>query len=493
MRRITFGRGQTMKTLLIQPPALIFKDEAKSCHPPLGLAYLAAMLRDLHEVHLLDCVAEGFDNEEKVGEYVRYGLSLDEIKKRISEIRPEVVGVSCLFSSAINEAMNICKIAKGIDPKIITILGGAHPSAMPEETLKEKEVDYVIVGEGEYALRNLLNAVENRKSISSLKGVAFRDKAGISFEAGDKIEDLDQLPFPAWDMLPMEKYFAIKRPHGGTARKTPFFPMITSRGCPNACTFCSIHTVWGRKYRSRSAANVLSEIRYLRDKFNCKEIFFEDDNLTLDKNRAMLIFKGIIEKFRKITWSSPNGVAVNTIDDELLNVIKKSGCRALSFGIESGDAHVLNNIIKKSVNIPHAEKIIKDAGRMGIETSVFFVIGFPDETRAQLENTLKLSEEIKADNINFFFATPLPGTELFQRCKELGLLKDGPDLRFLRSGKPHFDMADLSKNRLESLIADEKLRIHKRLLIRKPQLFIKKLLNKFINDPMYFSRLGNKI
>lgn len=477
-----------MKILIIQPPAVIFKNETKSCHPPLGLAYLAAVLRNDHEVSALDCIAEGFSHEETAGEYVRYGLSSDEIRERISAIRPDVVGVSCLFSSAINEAVNICKIAKEINGAVITVLGGAHPSAMPEETLKERSVDYVVVGEGEDAFRELLGVLENKREKAYLKGVAFRDSGNVKFEPGDRIEDLDALPFPAWEILPLEKYFAIKRPHGGKAMKAPFFPVTTSRGCPNRCVFCSIHTVWGHKYRPRSAANVLSEIQYLKDTFNCKEIFFEDDNLTFDKDRARQIFEGMIEKKMKMVWSSPNGVAVNTIDDELLQVIRKSGCRALSFGIESGDPYVLNNIIKKSVNIPHAREMIEKAGRMGIETSVFFVVGFPDETSSQLKNTLKLAEEIGADNVNFFFATPLPGTELFQRCKDMGLFKNDPEYRFLRSGKPHFDMRDLSKDELENLILKERLHIHKMLLARKPYLFVNKIFTKLMNDPAYFLR-----
>jgi magnesium-protoporphyrin IX monomethyl ester (oxidative) cyclase len=233
-------------------------------------------------------------------------------------------------------------------------------------------------------------------------------------------------------------------------------------------------------------------MRHLKEAFGAKEIFFEDDNLTLDRARADKIFKGMISDRLNLIWSSPNGVAVSTIDHGLLGVIKKSGCRALSFGIESGDNYVLNNIINKPVDVSHAQDIIQEASRLGIETSVFFVVGFPDENRAQLANTIGLAERLRADSVNFFFATPLPGTEFFRRCMEKGLISPGADYRYLHSGKPHFDMVDVARGDLEKLIIKERIRISEMLLKRKPLLFVRKVFKKIVHDPMYFVRFFKK-
>jgi magnesium-protoporphyrin IX monomethyl ester (oxidative) cyclase len=474
-----------MKVLLVNPPSVIFKNEAKSCHPPLGLAYLAAVLKNEYEVCVLDCVAEGFENEERFGSYVRYGYSYENIRKRIIKIKPDAIGVSCLFSSVIGEARNICKIAKEIDSGIKTILGGIHPTVMPRETLKDKNVDFVIAGEGEYALKELLKNINTGNGRFLVKGVFSRENIGDESAQREKIEDLDQLPFPAWEMFPLDRYFKIKRPHGGIPHRIPFFPINTSRGCPNDCVFCSINALWGRKFRVRSPSNILSEMQYLKDKFNCREIFFEDDNLTLDRSRSGLMFREMINQGLEFVWSSPNGIAANTIDDELLVLIKESGCRALSFGLESGDNEVLNKIIKKRVDLKHAQSIIKKAGRLGIGTAAFFVVGFPDETKEQLKHTLAFARGLDVDNVNFFFATPLPGSELFKECVRKGEIRVNFDYCFLRSGKPHFDMVDLPSEELEELISRERARFNKALFFRKPGVFLKKAYKKLINDPMY--------
>ncbi|MDD4979826.1 MAG: cobalamin-dependent protein [Candidatus Omnitrophica bacterium] len=488
-----------MKILLIQPPFTIFKTEAKKCHPPLGLAYLAAVLKDAYQVAVLDALAEGYEKEASVDmECLRYGLSFEDIGKRVKDFSPDAVGISCLFSSQSENVHAICKIVKEIDKRIVTILGGAHCSAVPADVLRDENVDFIVIGEGEITLKVLLEHLQNKRSIRDIEGIGFRYNDSVKINPRiNYLENLDSLPFPYWEIFPLEEYFRINNPHGSPAKKTPFLPMITSRGCPFECIFCSIHNLWGRNYRKRSAGQVVSEISYLFHKFGVKELLFEDDNLTLDKNRAESIFKEMIRQGFNLLWSVPNGVALQTLDDGMLELMKQSGCYRISIGIESGDEHVLKNIIKKPLMLSQVKPIINKAEKLKIETAVFFVVGLPGETREHLNNTFKLAKKLQADNVNFFFATPLPGTRLLELCKEKKLIPSEFNYKDLKADYPSFSTENFSTDGLYSLVMRQRLMIQMRYLIRHPFKVFYKILLKLIYDPKYFIKyklqLQNKL
>ncbi len=488
-----------MKILLVQPPFTILRTESKKCHPPLGLAYLAASLKDNFEVKVLDAAVEGYQRHEYLGkDYLRYGLAFADIGQKIREFSPDVVGVSCLFSSQIENVYDIFKIAKKINNKIITVMGGAHPSAVPEEVLKDENIDFAIIGEAEITLKRLLETIDAGKELSAIEGLALRDNGRVVvFPKKRYEENLDNLAFPDWGILPLEKYYKINNPHGNPAKKTPYLPMITSRGCAFKCIFCSVHNLWGNNYRKRSAENVLKELEYLAHEFRVREVLFEDDNLTLDRERAKKIFQGIIDKRLDISWSTPNGIALHTLDDELLELMKASGCYSISVGIESGDEFVLKNIIEKPITLSQVKPIINKARKLGLETTVFFVVGLPGESYRQMKNTFRFAEDLKADNVNFFFATPLPGTRLLELCRERGLVKGDLVYSGLRSDKPYFATEYLSKEKLVSMVSREKLKLYFLLLFRNPKRIFSKFGYKLFKDPLYFLRFflkyfGNK-
>lgn len=483
-----------MRVLLVQPPFSILRTESKKCHPPLGLAYLAAVLKDNHEVKVLDALAEGYDRNEYLNrEYLRYGLSFDDIEKKIREFSPQVVAVSWPFSSQTENVYRILRIAKKVDNKIITVTGGAHPSAVPEEALKEESLDFVILGEGEITTKKLLESIETKKDISGVEGLGFKLSGRAVINPRKRYQDnLDAIPFPYWEILPLEKYFRINNPHGNPAKRIPYLPVVTSRGCSFKCVFCSIHNLWGSTYRKRSAENVLKELEYLREKFGVREIIFEDDNLTLDKERAEKIFQGIINKGLDITWSTPNGIALQTLDDDLLELMKESGCYSISIGVESGDESVLKNIIEKSITLSGVKPVINKAKKLGLETTVFFVAGLPGENLTQIKNTFRFARNLKADNVNFFFATPLPGTRLLELCRKKGLVRGGLDYGRLNSERPYFDTGYLSKKDLVSMVYQERLKLHLLFLFRNPKKFLSKALRKLFNDPAYFLKFAIK-
>ncbi|MGA2385343.1 MAG: radical SAM protein, partial [Candidatus Bathyarchaeia archaeon] len=246
------------------------------------------------------------------------------------------------------------------------------------------------------------------------------------------IDDLDSVPYPAWHLMSIEKYIASGQAHGSQRRKR-YFPMVTSRGCPGRCVFCSIHAVWGHRWRARSPENVVGEIETLVSKYGIREIHFEDDNLTLSKQRMMRICELILERGLDITWLTPNGVAVNTLDFGLLEKMRKSGCYQLSFGIESGDPSVLKNIIHKPLNLDRVKQIVDCSKRLGIWTHGFFVIGFPGESAESIRRTINFAKEADFDSANFFIAAPYPGTPLYSLAASEGLIRDDFDFSKLRT------------------------------------------------------------
>ena len=309
--------GTIQKILLIQPPCTITRDYTKEIQPPLGLAYIAAVLEKDYDVAILDAAVEGWAIECPEGEGAfRYGLSFDEIKARIAAFKPDVVGVSCLFSMQAANAHRVCRLVKEAASRIITVMGGAHPTALPETVLKDTAVDYVVIGEGEETTRQLLAGLQGGEDISRLDGIAFRRDNAVTVNPKTSfIQDLDALPFPARHLLPMQEYFRINMPHGVTTRRSPNTSLITSRGCPAQCVFCSIHPIWGKTFRPRSPENVLAEIRLLITTYGIRELQFEDDNLTFDQKRANRLFDLMIEQRLDMLWTTPNGVAMWALDE----------------------------------------------------------------------------------------------------------------------------------------------------------------------------------
>lgn len=480
-----------MRILLIQTPFTIYKSEEKSCHLPLGLAYICAALRNRHEVSVLDAIAEGYENEKaETSNFMTYGLPFEVIKNKIRDCAPDVVGVSWPFSDQSENVHRVCAIAKQVNPKIVTIVGGGHPSVLPLEVLKDINIDYVIIGEGEYSVKSLLEELEKGKKLLSTEGLVYRNNGNVFVNPKrNYIEELDKIAFPYWEAFPLERYYKINRPHGGDAKRTPFLPMITSRGCPFGCIFCSIHNIWGKNFRKRSPENVLSEIEYFKAKLGIKEILFEDDNLTLEKERCEHIFKGIIQRNLDLVWSAPNGVAINTIDEDFLSLMKDSGYYSFSFAVESGDEFVLKHIIKKPIQLSKIKPLVKKARNLGLEINTFFVVGLPDEKKEHIKKTFDFARELKVDNVNFFFATPLPGSELYTICREKGLISPTLDYRYLKSNKPSFATREFSMSQLEAMVLREKVILYLYSLLFRPKKFLAKLLHKFTKSPRYMFKL----
>ena len=480
------------KILLIQPPYDILRIEPKTAQPPLGLAYLAAALEKDYEVKILDAVVEGYENEQLIDrDFKRYGLSFDEIRMEIEKFSPDVVGVSCLFSTQAENSHRVAKLAKEVNPNIITVFGGAHPSALPELVMEDCNVDFAIIGEGEYTTRELLRALEAESSFAALDGLALRENGRVKVLPKTRyIQELDSLPFPARHLLSMEKYFRINTPMGTTTRRIPNTCLSTSRGCPANCIFCSIHTVWGRKYRTRGSENVIKEMESLLENYGVKELQFYDDNLTFDRARAFRIFDEMIKRRLDLLWTTPNGVAIWALDEELLRKMRESGCYKISLGVESGDDYVLHRIIQKPLDLERVKPIINFCRELGMGIDAFFVVGFPGETKEQMEKTLCFARKLKVDNLSITLATPHPGTRLYEICQRENYLKPNFNFKAIRSRRGQIDTPQFTAKEVEKMVSRVNFISRLELFFRSPSSFYERVVKRFFKDPKFFTALA---
>lgn len=420
--------GGILKVLLIYPPSSSNSYGKPIVVPPLGLAYIGAVLEKAgYKVEILDTIALNWRNPVKIKDRIHLDQKWRDISDKIKRSKPDVVGISSPFSCQSENAHKVAELVKAYDTDVPVVMGGAHPSTLPERVLQDQNVDYVVIGEGEATMLNFLERWSNGTPMNDIDGFAYKESGEIVVCPKKKfIEEIDSLPLPARHLLPMSEYFRAKAAHGPQLMRSPFTSMITSRGCPFNCVFCSIHNIWGRKWRARSPENVLLEIEHLIDTYNIREVHFEDDNLTLDKRRMEKICDMILERGLDVRWTTPNGVAIWTLDRNLLKKMKKSGCYELCFGIESGDPKTLK-FIGKPVDLTYARKVIRWANEVGIWTHGFFVIGFPYESKASIDRTLIFAVESDLDFASFFIATPLPGTKLLEIVKKEGLIENGYD------------------------------------------------------------------
>ena len=420
---------QKMKTkikriLLLNPPNTMPNDSARRLTTPLGLLYIGAMLeKNGFNVKIIDSPCEGYNNLKSEGRYVTYGLSDSEIIRKVNDFKPDLVGVTSMFSAHQNNALHVCDLIKQADKEIPVVLGGVHPSLCPEESLQSNSVDYVVIGEGEHRMFNLINSLNDGKTEFDFDGIAYKKREELIVNSSiARIENLDELPMPARHLIDIERYIEIGVPFAPFPRKSRVEQIMTSRGCPGKCIFCSSIKLWGRKFRMRSVENVMQEIDELVNKYKIQEIQFSDDNLTVNKNRCMEIFKRM-EPYN-LVWCTPNGVMIQTLDKELIEAMAKSGCYQLSFALESGSQRVLKEIIEK--NVPEKEEVkelIKICHDNNISVHGMLIIGFPGETREEMQETLDYPFGLDLDSASYFIANPLPGSRLYELCREKGYLK----------------------------------------------------------------------
>jgi anaerobic magnesium-protoporphyrin IX monomethyl ester cyclase len=422
------------KILLIVPPAYTFQAVRDiNPLPPIGLGYLAAVIENLGiEVDILDALMLGWEHEEEIDELLmRVGLSNQEIEDYVRAYDPDLVGISCQFSRQYRVYHELLVTIKKVKPECLTVAGGAHVTVCPKEVLGDPHCDYIIMGEAEESLKDFLVKLTRDEDISSVDGLGWKSKGAIHLNKKEKwVNDLDSLPLPAYHLIKYPHYFGLKTSHG-LRHKNSFSPVVTSRGCPAKCTFCSAKRVWGSRYRFRSVENVIEEMRLLRHHFGIEEIMFEDDNLTANPRRAARLFTRMIEGGFNFTWDTPNGIGVWSIDETLIDLMKQSGCVNLNFPVESGSQEILRKVIKKPLNLSRTKDLMAYCQKIGLSYNMFLVIGMPGETLADIRQSFRYASECGCYQPHISVATPYPGTELYDICLNNGYLAKSYDLQDL--------------------------------------------------------------
>jgi anaerobic magnesium-protoporphyrin IX monomethyl ester cyclase len=418
-----------MKVLLINPPQIFYPgSDAPAGNLPLGLMYIAAMLDKAgYKVEILDAfmTASSF---LKVGDTLEVGMPYGRIRAEIQRRKPDIVGIADPFTCQADNAVRVANIVKEVDPGILTVVGGPHVTVVPVEFLEDaKNVDIAVIGEGEYTMLDIASFFEGHKEISEVQGIAYRkDEAVVLNSPRPFIKNLDDLPYPAYHLVDMEQYLNPKNIEYRSF-KDRAISMITSRGCPFNCCFCSVYLHMGKMFRAHSPNYVVNHIEHVVNKYRAKTIFFEDDNLTFDIKRFEAICDKIIEKNIKFNWETPNGIRADYLTLNLLKKMKKSGCQSVFFGIESGDQYILDHVIGKSLKLKDVMKVAKMCKDIGLKTGAFYIIGFPGEKKENMLRTVELALRLKRDfdvGMHLFFATPSYGTRLYEECKKKGYIPE---------------------------------------------------------------------
>jgi len=422
------------------------------------IAYVAAMLEKQHKVKIIDSPMEGWNNLQPYGATYRVGLTNEETAERIKQWSPDVVGINIPFSGWAKAALEVADAVKEVDSDIATVLDGLHPSARPIECLSDPNVDYVIRGESDYTMLELVNALEQGKNntLEEIAGIGFvKNGKPVITQARPEIENLDSLPLPARHLLPMEKYFkAVKeKPLRGVINRR-WAAVLSSRGCPYRCTFCSHFLVQGRRWRGRSPENVVNEIEQLVKEYSVEQIDFVDNNLTYNKKRIEKICDLIVERGLDIEWYAPDGVRADTLDENLLRKMKRSGCKKIRLAPESGVQRIVDGVIKKNLKLEDVERALILAKKVGIRVGIFFILGLVGETKEDMKETIRYARKLKklgAENFHFSVATPLYGTELYDLAEKGGYLTEGFNDDALAGDEPLIETPEFTPEDVKQL------------------------------------------
>ncbi len=479
-------RKKIKKVLLIFPTGKTLKWRFHHCEIPMGLAYLAAALRDDFEVKVLDGRAKFQRIVPKNSKWEYFGYRPEEIAMQVKEYAPDVVGISCLSSFHFTDVVDLFERIKQVDKDIITVTGGTHPTFLADEVMgKHSSIDFIVMGEGEVTFRQLLLNINSGKEYSKIDGLAFRGNGTYQINPKTEyIKNLDELPYPAFDLFPLDFYEKKSIPFSVTSRSKKTIPILTSRGCASNCIFCASKNYWGNRYRMRSAENVLDEIEYVVNKYGAREIQFIDDNLTLDKNRAREIFQGLIDRKLDIHWNTPNGVAVWTLDEDMLKLMKASGCYELTVAFESGAQEVLTDIIKKPLDLEYAREMVNKMKDLDIQVHSFFISGFPGETKEQIKRSFAFAKTMDLDSAWFFIANPTPGSELYDICKKEGYIDDDFSFENIEYTLSHIKNKEFTPKEMEKLVIKQFSNYNLGQMVKHPIRFSKKYLGLIISHPI---------
>lgn len=430
-----------MKILLIQPPIRDFYQTTIRTQP-IGLAYLASSLQSYgHEVDILDCRTDRrkslpippelsylkefypFDDQSPFKLYTgfyHFGMGWEEIRKKIGNSKAEVFGISSNFTPYHEEALEVARIIKESSPKKIVVMGGSHVTGDPERALQSPFIDYVILGEGEIRFPLLLEHVEKGaiRLIENMEGLGYRINGKVKINPLLAfVQDLNSLPYPSRELLDLNRYRIKKR---------RFTVIITSRGCPYGCAYCSAHLVMGNSFRARKPEDILQEMMECYKRYRIEAFDIEDDNFTFDLNRAKRLMELIIGAFgeKKIELSAMNGVSFTSLDEELLKLMKKAGFRTINLSFVSSSP-LTREKMRRPKSPVEFDKILENIERVGLNVIAYAILGIPGQTIEEMVDTLiyLMGKRVLIGPSIYY---PTPGSPLFERCLKERILPAMP-------------------------------------------------------------------
>ncbi len=366
--------------------------------PPLGLGYIAGYIRKFGD-HLV-----------RIHDGLLHKSSTADIQRELEFFRPDVVGISGQATPSIYDVYRTAKIVKEFDQDVLVVVGGSHVTFQDMQVLHEcPAIDVVVRGEGEITMNELLEAHVNHNDFVDILGVAFR-KNNTPIRTPDRppIEDLDSIPFPAYDLLHLSRYFK------SNAR---FTTMLTSRGCPYGCTFCSSSRIAGKRWRGRLPENVIRKVKLLEEKYGVREVEFIDDLFTYDVTRVRAICEGLKEEGPKVGWTCSTRANILSRHPEMAEWLRSAGCHTLYMGVESGSQRVLN-AMRKGITLGQVEHAVEVAKNAGLELVLSFMFGYPGETELEANETMDLACRLDPEVAQFTICTPYPGTPLYDQARQ---------------------------------------------------------------------------
>jgi radical SAM superfamily enzyme YgiQ (UPF0313 family) len=433
-----------MKVLLVNPPGISSKYKRDPFinfnSMPLGLAYIAAVLEQNNvQVEAVDCPT--------------IELSSAQLAKHVERTQPDVVGVQALTTS-ISSAIETADIVKTVSPETHVVLGGYHPTFCPQQTLDmSKSVDTIVRGDGEYTFLKLVKTLDDEGSEgdrAKIRGLSFRDgKKTLHTPDAPLIKDLDELPFPARHLFPVDKYSIL-------GLQLPSFTMVSSRGCPFSCSFCAVSAFYGSTWRPRSPQSVASEIESLKPNRGVYGVAFMDDMFALSEKRTLQICS--LMKQRKINCIWGATVRADTVTYDLLRAMHDAGCVIIFLGVETGEQAILDKI-RKGETVEQMKRILKWTSSIGIDTVASVAFGLPSETKKSIMKTIDYVNALKPDHAIFALATPYPGTKFYSEAVENKWIVDN-DFSNYTLFKPLIETSDLTKDDLKAFLKYAYIKFH---------------------------------
>jgi len=481
-----------MKVLLINPPFNRLKGLKKMFYP-IGLGYIGAVLKDngfevkIYQVEnnrgALAKVSLKNKYQQMFQKYHNYLQALktdhhyvwNEIREIFRVEKPKVVGISCM-TVHLKTGLKMADIIKEMDKECKVVFGGPHPTIIPDDIMQSENVDFAIRGEGEYTMLALCQAIaDGAGDLKKIDGLSFKIKNRIIHNSPRKlIKDIDTLPFPLRTNLIFSHLFSPQ----------DLGVMITSRGCPFGCTFCSSRSIWGKKVRYNAVKKIIDEIKLLVSECRTREFFFWDDSFSFNRERIIEICNTLIKEKIEISWGCTT--RLDLLDDELLSWMRQAGCSQIDVGIESGSERILKKI-RKGIILKQIKQGIKLITDHNIFVTTFFMIGFPDETEEDIRRTFDLIKNVNA-TVTISLFTPYPGTELFQNLLDIGMVSIKQDWSQISHQSPnnHFTKY-IDRNTFRELVK-EGMKIvdsHNKLFKFKFN-YLRNNLSFYIRNPKYF-------